>query len=663
MRSGGVGWVRGMWLLLAWVGWVAGSELSAQGHNEALCPNNTVVETVTQCAKASDSFLACVAARGGGNAVQCDCILKHDDVQACIGPCLPNVYNILCARPWQPHVSKYLTYFPQRPLLEGIDGVYVINLRRRPDRLHGFLQRSNVDPDSIHIFSAFDKRELAWSQSLRRLFAGNRFHSRRAVIAKALSHFTLWRHIATSEQQYHLILEDDVQLAHDFVARWNAQIQHAFPSDADVVFLGGLSSGNRAYYSQASTLRRVSRHFNLHEPTTLFHADWDPELDQGDATTPTRAFHYRPCAYILSSRAAQSLVQLVSKKGFRYSPDIMLLKAMRQWDQVYALHPLAANEPPVDFTMAHGRDSDVEFDLAVLPEPQTEPTIERASPEPVADPSVAIPSQAEPASAKTEPSIAAPPVPPSLQSASDAAEPAETSSTSMFSADLQSSAWPVTSGQVTLSFIGLQSDEERRAAFEANLRQAGISMFWHVGTDGSSLMMDKLFERNVVAVPLTSRQRGDVGRTLSHMLLHEKLHKLPASNGEIVAHAVFEDDAILPPNFPTLLERALERLGRSDWDLFSFHCAAACTKPPTSSAYPVPAPRAECNISPMAYLVNSKAVGRLFQYLLPIRRDLSQTLINEQFLQEFKVFCAGHDLQLEFNSRFPSIRTSKNVKM
>jgi GR25 family glycosyltransferase involved in LPS biosynthesis len=214
--------------------------------------------------------------------------------------------------------SKYLQYKPTAPLLDEVDGVYLINLQRRQDRLYSFLQRSALDASKLHITTAFDGQELTWSPSLRKLFAGNHFHSRRALAAKGLSHFTLWRHIASTQDEFHLVLEDDAQLSAEFVQHWNNRFTHAFPPNADIVFLGGVQAQNRGPYYANGTLSRVSRYFNKHLSTTLFTADWDAGVDQGDPSTPTPAFHYRSVAYMLSSQAARDLVAMVSKYGLIY---------------------------------------------------------------------------------------------------------------------------------------------------------------------------------------------------------------------------------------------------------------------------------------------------------------------------------------------------------
>lgn len=117
--------------------------------------------------------------------------------------------------------SNFLQYSGTTQPLLGIDGVYVISLKRRSDRLDRFFSNSTFQRSDVHVLDAFDGQQLEWSDGLRALFGSNTFGSRRTVIGHALSHFVLWRHIATTKNQYHLILEDDVVFPDGFKDLWN----------------------------------------------------------------------------------------------------------------------------------------------------------------------------------------------------------------------------------------------------------------------------------------------------------------------------------------------------------------------------------------------------------------------------------------------------------
>lgn len=105
----------------------------------------------------------------------------------------------------------------------------------------------------MHAFAGFDGRDLEWTDGLRSLFGSNLFGDNAGVAGCALSHFGIWRHVASiagdssdSSQRadpnadsrlWHLVMEDDVKLPADFKEQWK-QYRLAAPYDADIIYLG-----------------------------------------------------------------------------------------------------------------------------------------------------------------------------------------------------------------------------------------------------------------------------------------------------------------------------------------------------------------------------------------------------------------------------------------
>ena len=58
--------------------------------------------------------------------------------------------------------------------------------------------------------------------------------SRAAVIGCALSHLTLWQHVASTVNQQHLIFEDDANFVEGFVDKWNSEYYYGWPTDSYV---------------------------------------------------------------------------------------------------------------------------------------------------------------------------------------------------------------------------------------------------------------------------------------------------------------------------------------------------------------------------------------------------------------------------------------------
>ena len=118
--------------------------------------------------------------------------------------------------------------------------MYLVNLKRRPDRYASFMETCGFSADTIHVHYGFDGKNVTeWTPELQRLFHDNRFNSLVGIIGAAMSHYSLWKHIATTENQHHLIIEDDANCIPDFADVWNREYASKMPEGYDVIYLGG----------------------------------------------------------------------------------------------------------------------------------------------------------------------------------------------------------------------------------------------------------------------------------------------------------------------------------------------------------------------------------------------------------------------------------------
>ena len=84
--------------------------------------------------------------------------------------------------------------------LDGLAGVYIINLKRRPDRLAAFWKSSGLSNDSVHVVEAIDGNQMTeWNDVLEEKFARNKMNSVATKLACALSHYKLWKHIGLKQ--------------------------------------------------------------------------------------------------------------------------------------------------------------------------------------------------------------------------------------------------------------------------------------------------------------------------------------------------------------------------------------------------------------------------------------------------------------------------------
>lgn len=247
----------------------------------------------------------------------------------------------------------------QVQVLQGIDGIHVINLARRSDRMTAFITNSTLPANSFHRFEAFDSKTLQLSPQILRLFSGNKWNSISGVVACCYSHLALWKIVANTRNEVHLIFEDDAQFSKDWIRLWNEQLHPNLPPNITLLYFGGVTP----YMAQRHTMSvyPFNRHFNEPALTQLFQKNYDPPLDETNPAYSRYRFFYTAIAYAISSRAARVLVQLVDDFGFERECDQMLIKLMdlpETQDGVYSTNPLLVH-PPEHSSDYHSKDTDI----------------------------------------------------------------------------------------------------------------------------------------------------------------------------------------------------------------------------------------------------------------------------------------------------------------
>ena len=128
-----------------------------------------------------------------------------------------------------------------------IQNIYIINLKRRKDKLKRMLKRINeIDPDgdiNITIFEAIDGINInskyleennagileTWKDPFKKSSITN------GEIGCALSHCTIWEEIVKNNYNHSLIIEDDAVFSDDFINKTNTYDE---PIDADLIYFG-----------------------------------------------------------------------------------------------------------------------------------------------------------------------------------------------------------------------------------------------------------------------------------------------------------------------------------------------------------------------------------------------------------------------------------------
>jgi GR25 family glycosyltransferase involved in LPS biosynthesis len=242
--------------------------------------------------------------------------------------------------------------------LTGIDECFVINLKRRKDRLERLYTSSPEFKNKIIEFEAVEGRNLQLTQSIARLFRPHDFMWKKAIMGCALSHLDLWYKLASEKPDIdnYLILEDDVKFQPEWQARWR-EAQPYIPENYDIIYLGGVLPPNRAGFEV--TKDPVNKYFSRVKENNFFGQQQE-----------NRYFHFCAYAYVLTKQGAQKIMALIqAKDGYYTSADHMLCNPV-DFLNIYFLDPLVAgcyqDDDPVykssefnNFNRVDGFDSDL----------------------------------------------------------------------------------------------------------------------------------------------------------------------------------------------------------------------------------------------------------------------------------------------------------------
>lgn len=191
--------------------------------------------------------------------------------------------------------------------MNGIDKIYVINLKRRKDRLESFKKELEKNSDinfnkDVKIFEAIDGKKLIPTKELKWLTRGNDHGYKSGVIGVALSHYDLWREIMGQHYiKKAIIFEDDVELADNFTKKWN-NLAENLPDDCHLLLL------NPACYRKAdkSKFVPVNKYF-----TKVF--------DSG----------YCAYSYMITPQMAKKYVEYIEKHGLYRAIDGIMMDIFR----------------------------------------------------------------------------------------------------------------------------------------------------------------------------------------------------------------------------------------------------------------------------------------------------------------------------------------------
>lgn len=208
--------------------------------------------------------------------------------------------------------------------IDGIDSIQIVNLAHRADRLDKFYE-AHPFLKAHGRFDAVYGKDLVLNSEIVHLFRNNDFNWKKGVIGCALSHYELWKKVASGLLgQKVLIFEDDALLAKGFASTWN-NIVGSIPTDSDIIMLGGVLPPNKQMLPVVT--EKVNDYFGKIKPHMI-----------GGILNKT--FHFCTYSYVITVTGAKKLCQIISEKGIFTSIDHMIVNHMNDLLNVYFTTPL-----------------------------------------------------------------------------------------------------------------------------------------------------------------------------------------------------------------------------------------------------------------------------------------------------------------------------------
>jgi glycosyl transferase family 25 len=202
---------------------------------------------------------------------------------------------------------------------------FVINLKRRPDRLETFKTRCPfTDVEVVH---GFDGKNVWTEQSYKEKNNLYKFQKLKpGEKGVFISHTRIFQRIIEENLSYALIFEDDAEFCDNFTERLKTVIQE-LPNDTSILYIGGRFDPEFKMTSCSS----ISDHIVRHNQTTWIGEDMD------------RTLH----AYIISKDLAQICInEFYRSILIDEAIDSWIMKICKKYSlPIYNAQPLLCHSP------------------------------------------------------------------------------------------------------------------------------------------------------------------------------------------------------------------------------------------------------------------------------------------------------------------------------
>jgi GR25 family glycosyltransferase involved in LPS biosynthesis len=184
---------------------------------------------------------------------------------------------------------------------------HIINLDRRQDRWQKILSQISNSSSTFNYnrISAIDGKQIIMNREYTHLLRNYKYPKNRGAIAYAMTTIKLWQQLLISDDEYMIIMDDDVTFCDNFEQRINELIK--ILDKFDVCMFGYIISSNDDKYNMNSESMITIDNMNRHP------------------------YYSGSFGYLITRQGANKLLKLIKDDGLLVPIDTMFLYCMRSY--------------------------------------------------------------------------------------------------------------------------------------------------------------------------------------------------------------------------------------------------------------------------------------------------------------------------------------------
>lgn len=218
---------------------------------------------------------------------------------------------------------------------------FVINLKRRPDRLAQFFERCPFPQNEIEIVHGFDGKNPQLESEEEQEMFNTRFNAKQSIPCQVrnpgekgvfISHVRIWKKMMNENIHSALIFEDDALFNSNFLDVFN-EINNfeSFDENELLFYLGGRFKQN--HMTKAECVDTITKNIICYNYSSY------------DGHSQDRTCH----AYILNKKTAELYLQLFKNNSvFHHVDHFMTIPFREQFIPIYSTQPLICWSPSGD---------------------------------------------------------------------------------------------------------------------------------------------------------------------------------------------------------------------------------------------------------------------------------------------------------------------------